>query len=311
MWAMVALPIGAVLCLVVGLSGGMALMSNLLGGPTAAPTQAAATGAPTQASLTQAPPPTEVAARPTDTAPPEPSPTAAAAATVPPGMVLAPAGTFQMGTAEGAADEQPVHAVTLGAFFIDTFEVTNARYQACVNDGGCTPPKQTGSFTRSNYFGNPEFNAFPVVAVTWDQAQEFCAWEGGKRLPTEAEWEYAATGGDGRRFPWGTSFDSSLVPGTASDTVPVNSFPGNASPFGALDMAGNVLEWVGDVYDAGFYAASPADNPQGPDNGGQRVMRGGSFGNADAALYTTTRRYHKAAATADEDVGFRCVLPAE
>jgi formylglycine-generating enzyme required for sulfatase activity len=100
------------------------------------------------------------------------------------------------------------------------------------------------------------------------------------------------------------------VPSAAGDTLAVNSFPGNASPFGALDMAGNVLEWVADVYDSDFYSESPEENPQGPASGSERVMRGGSFGNADAAVYTTTRRYHKPANSAEEDVGFRCALPA-
>jgi eukaryotic-like serine/threonine-protein kinase len=307
-WAMVLVPVIAVLCLAIGAAGGLAAFSNLFA-PKATQTEAAATatGAATAAGVTELPPPTEAQAEPTATA--EPSATAAAEVTAPPGMVLAPAGNFQMGSDEGAADEQPVHGVVLSAFFIDTAEVTNARYQACVDDGGCTTPRQSGSFTRGSYFGNPEFAEFPVVNVTFDQAAAFCAAEG-KRLPTEAEWEYAATGGDGRRFPWGNEFDPALVPSDAGDTVAVNSFPGNASPFGAVDMAGNVLEWVADFYDNRFYAVSPEENPQGPANGNQRVMRGGSFGNADESLYTTTRRYNKPASTAEEDVGFRCAQSA-
>jgi serine/threonine-protein kinase len=309
MWALVGLPLVAVLCLAVAALGTMAVMASLR--PTATPAQtqpAAATEAPTQIAATGVAPTVPL---PTDTPPAE----ATAAPTepgvpVPAGMVLAPAGTFQMGSSSGAADEQPVHTVTLDAFFIDQFEVTNARYQACVDAGACTAPQRTRSETRSQYFGNPDFVQFPVIQVTWDQAQVFCNFDGGKRLPTEAEWEYAATGGDGRRFPFGNTFDSHLVPVNSADTVVVNSFPLNASPFGAVDMAGNVLEWVADVYDSEFYAEAPEVNPQGPASGSERVLRGGSFGAQDAAVYTTTRRYHKVATQTDVDIGFRCALSA-
>ncbi len=310
-WALVVLPIIAILCLALGASGGLALMTSLRTALVpATPTVSAATVAPTQPGETQLPPATEAQAPTTDTPPAAPTATAPAAATVPPNMLLLPAGAFQMGSAAGAADEQPVHAVKLDAFFIDTFEVTNARYQACLNDGGCTALRQNGSETRGAYFANPEFNEFPVVSPTWDQARAYCLWDGGKRLPTEAEWEYAATGGDGRRFPWGNDFDANLVPSSAPDTVAIGSFPGNASPFGPLDMAGNVLEWVADVYDSNFYAESPEVNPQGPGAGADRVLRGGSFGTTNGAVYTTTRRFHLAPNTSEVDVGFRCALAA-
>ncbi len=310
-WALVVLPLVALLCLVLGATGGLAAMASLR--TTLAPatqTAPAETAAATQPGLTQPPPATEAQGQPTQIVPPAPSATVAVAATVPPRMVLVPAGTFQMGSTLGAADEQPVHSVTVASFFIDAFEVTNARYQACLNDGGCTALRQNGSETRGAYFGNPEFNEFPVVSATWDQAQAFCQWDGGNRLPTEAEWEYAATGGEGRRFPWGADFDANLVPSAAPDTVAINSFPGNASPFGPVDMSGNVLEWVADIYDSGFYAVSPPDDPQGPGAGGQRVLRGGSFGTADGTVYTTTRRFHLAPSKTEVDVGFRCALSA-
>jgi len=161
------------------------------------------------------------------------------------------------------------------------------------------------SFTRGNYATDGTFAQHPVVNVTWDQAQAMCQFEG-KRLPTEAEWEYVATGGDGRRFPWGNDFDGSLVPSSAGDTLAGGSFPGGASPFGAYDMAGNALEWVSDWYGLGYYGESPADNPLGPDSGNQKVMRGGSFGAADGALYLTTRRFARNPGGADVDIGFRC-----
>jgi formylglycine-generating enzyme required for sulfatase activity len=220
-------------------------------------------------------------------------------------MVLAPGGSFRMGS-QAANDTSPIHAVTLDPFFIDQFEVTNARYGACVSAGGCTAPARRSTDTRPGYFTDPNFAQYPMVNVSWDQAQAFCAWDGGKRLPTEAEWEFAATGGDGRQFPWGNAFDPNLVPVSAGDTMAVGSFPQNASPVGALDMAGNVVEWVADWYKADFYATSPELNPTGPETGSTKAMRGGSFGNADPALYQTTRRFRRAPGSGDVDIGFRC-----
>jgi serine/threonine-protein kinase len=221
-------------------------------------------------------------------------------------MVAIPAGTFEMGSGDGAVDERPPHSVALDAFYLDQFEVTNARYAACVEAGACQPPAQAGSFTRSAYFAAADFADYPVVAVNWEQAVAFCGWDGGKRLPTEAEWEYAARGTDGRRYPWGPSFDLARLPAAESDTVRAGSFPAGASPFGLHDLGGNVLEWVADYYEPLYYAESPEDNPPGPEFGDERVLRGGSFGNADAGFYTATRRYHLAPDYADVDVGFRC-----
>jgi formylglycine-generating enzyme required for sulfatase activity len=215
-------------------------------------------------------------------------------------MALIPAGTFNMGSAAGAADEQPVHAVTLRAFFMDQFEVTNERYKGCVDAGDCTAPG-SGRYT------SPDFANHPVLLVSWEQAQTFCTWEG-KRLPTEAEWEYAATGGDGRIYPWGNEFNLDFLPARASnaDASPVGSFPENVSPFGVFDMAGNAVEWVADWYARGYYAQSEAENPPGPATGTQKVMRGGSFGNPDGSFYTTTRRYRQSPGFRDVDIGFRC-----
>ena len=304
---LIGVPLVLIVCIVLGVVGVLAA-TNLMGedptptlAPTSPPTTVPATDVPTAA------PTDPIAAEPTATeAVVEPTlevvdPTA--------GMILIPAGEFQMGSSGPRADEQPLHTVSLNAFYLDQYEVTNGRYQVCVDEGACTPPAQTGSFTRSAYFGAPDFVDYPVVAVAWEQAVRFCAWDFGKRLPTEAEWEYAATGGDGRRYPWGPDFDGTLLPTTANDTVPVGSFPGGVSPFGVHDMAGNVLEWVTDYYDSLYYVESDSDNPQGPEFGEERVLRGGSFGNPDGQFYTTTRRYHFAPSTAEIDVGFRCALP--
>jgi serine/threonine-protein kinase len=269
-----------------------------------------------QATQTEAPPATEAAPPATQA---EPSPAPPVEPTVAPtpgfdpaaaGMAAIPAGTFEMGTNDGAADERPPHTVTLDAFYLDQFEVTNARYAACVEAGACQPPAQTGSFTREAYFGAPDFADYPVVAVNWEQAAAFCAWDGGKRLPTEAEWEYAARGTDGRRYPWGQAFDLALLPAAERDTVQAGSFPAGASPFGVHDLAGNALEWVADYYEPLYYAESVAEHPPGPEFGEERVLRGGSFGNADAGFYTATRRYHLAPEYADVDVGFRCARGA-
>jgi serine/threonine-protein kinase len=302
---LIGAPLVLVVCLVLGVIAVVAA-NNLLS-PEATPT-VAATAAPTAAPATDIPTavPTEAVPAPTATAaePTEP------VVVVPAGMVSIPPGEFNMGSDAGQADELPVHLVRLSAFYIDQFEVTNGRYQTCVNEGVCQPPANRGSFTRSAYFGATDFADYPVLGVTWDQAASLCAWEGGKRLPTEAEWEYAATGGDGRRFPWGNEFDGTLLPTTSNDTVAVGSFPGGISPFGIYDMAGNVLEWVADYYDSLFYAESVEADPIGPDFGDERVLRGGSFGNTNGDFYTATRRYHLTPNTTEVDIGFRCALTA-
>jgi formylglycine-generating enzyme required for sulfatase activity len=224
------------------------------------------------------------------------------------GMILVPAGTFNMGST-AFPDTQPVHPVTLAAFYIDQFEVVNDLYHQCVAASACTDPGKRNSDTRSSYYDDPAFGSFPVNNVTWQQSVNFCQWQQ-KRLPTEAEWEYAAVGTDGRAYPWGGSFDTSLVPASADDTVQVGSIPGNASPFGAEDMSGNVLEWTADWYAPDFYAASPSSNPTGPASGDRKVMRGGAFGNPDPTIYLSARRFSRPPNSGDVDIGFRCVMTA-
>ena len=206
-------------------------------------------------------------------------------------MLPIPAGAFQMGCSPNDANcseaERPLHTVTLSAYSIDKYEVTNARYAACVAAGGCTAPSNASSSTRSSYYGNPTYDNYPVVYMGWSQAAAFCAWEG-KRLPSEAEWEKAARGAsDTRIYPWGdqapdcTRANYSYFDGNSSqlcigDTSAVGSYPAGASPYGVMDMAGNVLEWVNDWYESGYYSVSPTTDPPGPASGAYyHVLRGG------------------------------------
>jgi formylglycine-generating enzyme required for sulfatase activity len=259
---------------------------------------------------------------PTATTPPSPTPeptpeiepTATAEpptpATAPEGMVLIPAGQFTMGSSSGAANEAPEHLISLAAFYLDLFEVSNAQYRQCVNSGGCTPGNAADSFTYPGYRDAATYDNYPVVGVNWDQAEAYCRWAG-KRLPTEAEWEYAASGPENLTWPWGNTFDPNLSAASASDTQPVDSYPAGVSPFGVYNMAGNVAEWVQDVFDENFYANSPAENPVNTGSGAGRVYRGGSFGNPDGSFYTTSRRYGNAQTFSDVDIGFRCAMNGE
>lgn len=229
-------------------------------------------------------------------------------------MVYVPGGTFAMGSEDGFADEQPVHDVTLDGFWIDRTEVTNGQYEECVTDGACN---------RSGYADDPVFNGkdYPVVGVSWYDAKAYCEWAGG-RLPTEAEWEYAARGPESFDFPWGNTFAGENLnfcdtnceiedsrDETADDgyarTAPVGTYPAGESWVGAQDMAGNVWEWVNDWYDADYYRNSPERNPHGPSSGEVKVLRGGSW--------SSVGQYVRSANRNDLDptnsyinLGFRC-----
>jgi formylglycine-generating enzyme required for sulfatase activity len=227
------------------------------------------------------------------------------------GMVLVPAGRFLMGSASGEANEQPEHEVSLDAFLIDQFEVSNAQYRACVEAGSCTASRLADAYTYRNYRDDPAYDNYPVINVSWDQAVAYCTWAE-KRLPTEAEWEYAASGPDDFDWPWGNSFDSQLSAASASDTQPVDSYTEGASPFDVYNMAGNVTEWVEDVFDEGFYASSEGShNPVNTGEAGSRILRGGSFDNTEASLYRTSRRLVKSPTFYDVDTGFRCAKDAQ
>ena len=233
------------------------------------------------------------------------------------GMIQIPAGIFTMGTNAGLGDDDPEHQVEMGVYWIDKYEVTAAEYQACVDAGDCEPAGIGGQCNS----GNGGRSDHPSNCVTWEQARVFCG-EGGKRLPTEAEWEKAARGTDGRRFPWGDTptpnggllnYQSIL-----GETTPVGTYPDGASFYGAHDMSGNVMEWTADRYWRDYYQYRVDNNllidPPGPEESvvpegvkDFRAARGSSFrtGTGDQALTTTVRIAQPAASSADE-IGFRC-----
>jgi formylglycine-generating enzyme required for sulfatase activity len=241
----------------------------------------------------------------------------------PEGMLLIPAGTFYMGCdpyAQGLncyGDQVPLHQVFLDDFFMDEYEATNSRYAACVAAGECSPPHYAASYTRNPYFGNAGFSNYPVLNVDWFQAKDMCEYEG-KRLPTEGEWEKAARGSeDLRRYPWGTqapdctllnySPQTNEIDRCVGDTTEVGSYPGGASPYGILDMAGNVREWVADWYQANYYLESVFANPIGPASGPGRSVRGGAL--VDSAEYMEIfDRYGPAPEDWSMVSGFRCVM---
>lgn len=229
----------------------------------------------------------------------EPEGFACSAIAEPGAMVEVPAGDFTMGcdARSCGGDEQPQRVVTLSAFEIDRTEVTQAEYTACILDGACEEPACDWSCDQPD---------LPAGCVTWAQAKAFCSWAG-KRLPTEAEWEKAARGED-RTYPWGDDEPNcslANMAGCGGALRPVGSAPDGASPYGALDMAGNVVELVADWYDAGYYLGAPTTDPQGPQNGTRYSGRGGGFKSDSDFLRASKRDWYDPTDTA-VSLGFRC-----
>jgi len=197
-------------------------------------------------------------------------------------MVLIPAGEFLMGSETGFPPERPVHRVFVDDFYLNKHPVTNAQYERFVVETGHRVPylddrrMPLDNWDRDNRLYPSGRAHHPVVLVSWRDAQAYCEWAGG-RLPTEAEWEKAARGGlEGKLYPWGDEINPSLANyDNREGTTPVGAYP--TSGYGLSDMVGNVWEWVADWYDAKYYSQSPARNPQGPENGMVRVLRGGAW----------------------------------
>jgi len=225
------------------------------------------------------------------------------------------AGPFAM----GSEDEIPIHIVELDNFYIDRYEVTNARYEECVKEEVCDPPYLTSSYTQDSYYGNTKYADYPVIYVSWESAQTYCQWRNA-RLPTEAEWEKAARGSlERRKYPWGNTIDGTLAnfcdvncsfdhrnidfDDQYDDTAPVGSYEPNR--YNLYDMTGNVGEWVADWYGPEYYSTSPSRNPEGPEDGDSRVLRGGSWISGVSNLPVANRNFFN-----PENqyyyVGFRC-----
>jgi len=188
-------------------------------------------------------------------------------------MVLVPAGEFIMGSNEHDRSERPQRKVYLDAYYIDIYCITNSQFARFVEETGY---KTLSPWRR--YF-KPGRENHPVIYVSWQDAVAYCEWAG-KRLPTEAEWEKAARGTDGRLFPWGNEFDLSrlnIAESGYGTTVPVDAYPQGVSPYGCYNMAGNVWEWCADWFDPTYYIHAPQQNPKGPESGRFRVLRGGDF----------------------------------
>jgi len=210
-------------------------------------------------------------------------------------MVYVPAGCFEMGSTEGDRDEEPVHRVCLSGFWIDRYEITNAQFE-----------RLGGEAAEESEWGEPEQ---PRERITWEEARAYCEIRGA-RLPTEAEWEYAARGPSAFEYPWGNSFvDWKVVYAGNSYNHPrdVGSRAPGASWVGAYDLSGNVWEWVNDWYDAGYYSASPLRDPQGPDSGTRLVVRGGAW-DSGTTLTRAALRNTRFPGVRYDNVGFRCAL---
>lgn len=243
-------------------------------------------------------------------------------------MVLIPEGEFTMGTEnvgsgweQGNPNERPEHTVRLASYYIDQFEVTIARYARFLEETGHEAPPLWDDEAVTSAGDRP------VVGVSWHDAEAYCKWAG-KRLPTEAEWEKAARGTDGRRFPWGdmqpfvdianynrglwVSYPVTLAPVTSGVTgmsIRHGLKEGGKSPYGLYHMAGNAAEWVADWYDREYYAKSPKDNPPGPSSGEKKVIRGGSWSDPPRNIRVTAR-FFADPEFQDLSIGFRCAMDA-
>lgn len=224
-------------------------------------------------------------------------------------VVSIPAGPFIRGTTVGGFDEQPQRTLVLGAFTIDRYEVTNFQYQQFVE---ATGHRKSGPPSRyAKNMGRMRGPNQPVVYVSWDDAAAYCRWKG-KRLPTEAEWEKAMRGTDGRLWPWGNvelanGANWARVQDGYDVTASVGSFKTDRSPYGVMDGAGNVMEWVEDWYSENYYKDAPEQNPSGPEFGVYRALRGGGYTTSGGDIRITSRS-KMVPDFRDETIGFRCAV---
>ena len=219
-------------------------------------------------------------------------------------------GKFLMGNAdETSGKDSPAHVVYLDAFWMDKVEVTNSMYAKCVQAGGCSLP----TINFNPYYGKWVYRDYPVVYVSWFQADEYCQWAN-RRLPTEAEWEKAARGTDGRIYPWGNTPPNPRLAnfdlGLRGEAISAYRYPLGASPYGVLNMAGNVREWIADWFAPDYYRTSPLINPKGPASGTERSLRSGSY-NEDQKGIAVYRRYNHFPKSPGLSRGFRCAQNAQ
>ncbi len=224
-------------------------------------------------------------------------------------MVTIPSGPFVRGTDGGGFDEQPQRTIFLDAFSIDRYEVTNHQYQQFVLATGHRKPGLPSRYAKSG--SKVRGVNQPAVFVSWEDAAEYCRWKG-KRLPTEAEWEKAMRGSDGRLWPWGSdeqphSANWARVQDGHEVSAPVGTFATDKSPYGVMDGAGNVIEWVADWYSETYYKDSPEQNPQSPEYGTYRVLRGGGYTTTGSDIRITSRS-KMMPDFRDETIGFRCAI---
>ncbi len=225
-------------------------------------------------------------------------------------LVYIPEGEFWMGSdAQDDLASRPAHKVYLDAFWIDKTEVTNAMYAKCMDSGKCPEPLAASGL--NPYFGKADYANDPVIYASWHYARMYCAWAG-RRLPTEAQWEKAARGTDMRAFPWGNQPpDMNLLnfDGNIGQPVPVDRYPLGASPYGVLNMAGNLREWVADWFSPVYYRDLPYDNPKGPPGGALKSLRGGAYDDHAREARVFERLGHDPT-SAGRNRGFRCAVAA-
>jgi len=236
-------------------------------------------------------------------------------------MVRIPAGPFMMGSADGPADERPAHRISLPAFSIDRYPVTNAQFAVFLDAVGPLNAKGERLFdvqdqdarirqVASRWAANAGFEQHPVVEVSWAGARDYCAWRG-KRLPTEAEWEKAARGTDARRYPWGNAPPDRMRTqhnAEYNETAPVDRFPAGASPYGVHDLSGNAWEWVSSAYRP--YPYDARDGREDLASGPVRATRGGGHDSGTREITVTQRgrNLSRNPAAGHHNIGFRCAL---